>query len=39
MITLRDVIDIRDGRYYSVVRVKSRMAKWFIPASEGDEEE
>ena len=39
MITLRDVIDIRDGRYYSVVVVKKRMAKWFIPASEGGEEE
>lgn len=32
MITLHDVIDIRDGRHYSVVIVSQRKAKYFVPA-------
>lgn len=41
MIKLYDVVDIRDGRYYSVVIVKKNKAKWFAPyvEEEGDEEE
>lgn len=31
MIKLYDVVDIRDGRYYSVVIVKKNKAKWFVP--------
>ena len=34
MITLYDVIDIRNNRHYSVVVVKESKAKWFIPANE-----
>lgn len=30
MITLRNVIDIRNGQHYSVVRVKANKAHWFI---------
>lgn len=29
MITLRNVIDIRTGKFHSTVRVKERMAKYF----------
>ena len=36
MITLHDVIDIRTGMYYSVVRVKQRNARWFVHAETGD---
>ena len=36
MITLHDVIDIRTGMYYSVVRVKQRNARWFVPAESDD---
>lgn len=36
MVTLRNVIDTRDGRYYSVVIVKKSKAKWFVPATEED---
>jgi hypothetical protein len=32
MITLYNVIDIRTGQHYSVVIVKQRNAKWFVPA-------
>jgi len=32
--TLYNVIDIRDGRHYSVVKVKAAKAKWFVPAEE-----
>lgn len=35
-ITLHNVIDTRSGNYYSVVVVKERNAKWFIPAEEGE---
>lgn len=34
MVTLYDVIDTRNGRYYSVVVVTERKAKYFIPAEE-----
>lgn len=32
MITLHNVIDIRTGQHYSVVIIKQRNAKWFVPA-------
>lgn len=32
MITLYDVMDIRTGNIYSVVRVKANKARWFVPA-------
>lgn len=32
MITLYNVMDIRTGKVYSEVRVKARLAKWFVPA-------
>ena len=32
MVQLVNVIDIRNGRYYSVVVVTERKAKYFIPA-------
>ena len=32
MITLYNVIDIRDNRHYSVVIVSERKAKYFVPA-------
>ena len=31
MITLYNVMDIRTGGIYSVVKVKSNKAKWFVP--------
>ena len=34
MIRLENVIDIRTGRFYSVVVVSERKAKYFIPANE-----
>ena len=37
MIKLYDVVDIRDGRYYSVVIIKKNKAKWFIPYVEEEE--
>lgn len=36
MITLYDVIDTRTGKYHSIVKVKEKLAKYFVPA--GDEE-
>ena len=36
MITLYNVIDIRNNQFYSVVKVNSKKAKWFVPAG-GDE--
>lgn len=39
MITLHDVIDIRNWQYYTIVVVKKRNAKWFIPAGDSGEEE
>lgn len=38
MVTLYDVIDTRNGRYYSVVVVTERKAKYFIPAEPNEEE-
>lgn len=32
MVTLYDVIDIRTGNHYSVVKVKKNKAKWFVSA-------
>lgn len=34
MVTLYDVIDTRCGVHYSVAVIKTRNAKWFVPASE-----
>lgn len=33
MITLNNVIDIRTGKLHSIVFVKARLAKFFIPAN------
>lgn len=38
MITLYNVIDIRNGNFYSVVMCKARQARYFIPASEDGED-
>lgn len=38
MITLRDVVDIRTGQFYSIVKVKQRNARWFVPAETESEE-
>ena len=32
MVTLYDVIDIRNGQHYSVVKVKANKAHWFVLA-------
>jgi len=34
MVTLYDVIDTRTGQHYSVVRVKTNKARWFVAAEE-----
>lgn len=34
MITLYNVMDIRNGREYSVVIVKENKARWFVPIEE-----
>lgn len=39
MITLRNVMDIRTGNEYSVVRVKANKARYFVPIVEEPEEE
>ncbi len=36
MIKLENVIDIRTGMYYSVVRVKQRNARWFVQVENED---
>ena len=36
MVTLYNVIDIRNGQFYSVAIVKPKNVKWFIPAQEGE---
>lgn len=36
MVTLYDVIDIRDGNHYSVVKVSQRKTKYFVSAAEDD---
>lgn len=37
MIRLENVIDIRTGKFYSVVVVSERKAKYFIPAETEEE--
>ena len=32
MITLYNVIDVRNGQFYSIVICKQRQAKYFVPA-------
>ncbi len=39
MITLHDVIDIRTGKHHSIVIVRERLSKYFIPYTEEDNEE
>ncbi len=39
MVTLRNVVDIRDNRYYSIVIVKKNKAKWFVPANAEETDE
>ena len=34
MITLYNVIDTRNGKFHSIVKVKKRLAKYFVPAEE-----
>lgn len=34
MVTLFNVVDIRNLQYHSVVICKARMAKWFMPVNE-----
>lgn len=34
MVTLYNVVDIRTGQFHSVVVVKKRNAKWFVPFDE-----
>ena len=34
MITLYDVMDVRDNRIYSVVKVNPKKVKWFVPIEE-----
>lgn len=38
MITLYNVIDIRNGNFYSIVKCKQRQARYFIPAPEDGED-
>lgn len=37
MIELHNVMDIRTGREYSVVKVKPAKAKYFVPIEGGDD--
>lgn len=39
MVTLYNVIDIRTGQFYSIVKVSARKAKWFVPGEPPAEEE
>ena len=34
IVELKNVIDVRTNKHYSVVRVNEKKAKWFIPADE-----
>lgn len=34
LVTLTNVIDIRTGKFHSVVRIKERLARWFVEAEE-----
>ena len=38
MITLYNVMDIRNGRVYSVVRISQRKARFFVPVVQETEE-
>jgi hypothetical protein len=38
MVTLRNVIDIRTGQFYLLVKVQARKAKYFVPAEAEIEE-
>jgi hypothetical protein len=38
-VTLYDVIDIRTNKYHSVVSVKQKYAKYFVPAVTEEEAE
>ena len=35
MVTLENVIDVRTGKFHSIVKVKARLAKYFVPAESG----
>ena len=37
MITLNNVIDTRTGKFHSMVKVKERLARFFVPAETGAE--
>ena len=37
MVTLYNVIDTRNGWFYSVVKVNEKYAKYFVPKEEGIE--
>ena len=37
MITLYNVIDTRTGKFHSTVKVKERLARYFVPAETGAE--
>ncbi len=39
MVTLKNVIDTRTGKFHSVAVVKERNVKWFVSAEETDEQE
>jgi len=39
MTKLENVIDIRDGRHYSVVIVSERKVRYFVPVLTGEEEQ
>lgn len=38
-ITLYNVTDIRTDKFHSIVIVKERQAKWFVPTEESEVEE
>ena len=33
IVELKNVIDVRTDKHYSVVRVNEKKAKWFVPAT------
>ena len=39
MVVLHNVIDIRNGAHYSIVRIKENKARFFIPAPSEEEPE
>lgn len=38
MVTLYNVIDIRNGQFHSVAIVKERNAKWYVPVDEENQD-